>query len=445
MDYPKYFKYFCIFTLFILIVYAVITRPYSYALRSLHISLVELYTRRDPFSTNTSLVNGTNSVVNNDLPLVTSEFHTRRSVYHPQLPIHIFTQNLSLIGNNSKLILLGNGFFGDRTWEGAGSGGKTSAQRMTSLYCPFLSDRCDITHDFSRFLQADAVVYHLRDGIDMNRAKEKRLPNQRFVFALWESPAHTPNLQSYRQFFNWTMSYRFESHVITSYYSGNAYVHTSSDYYRAMLNENSTRKLNLKTRLPDHRPSDEVLQKKKLGTAAALISNCGGSSKRLEFIRGLQRYIDVKIYGRCGESCPPNINCRQFIAQNYYFILSFENSLCTDYTTEKFFAALEHPVIPVVFGRTNYSAFIPSSGFIDAKQFSTMSVLAKLLNDTRNDKEKYLSYFAWKKDYVWGLGAFFTPFCDLCLRLHLDSKTNVIDDIHKWWFDGTCESATIPK
>ncbi|CAF4012254.1 unnamed protein product, partial [Rotaria sp. Silwood1] len=46
----------------------------------------------------------------------------------------------------------------------------------------------------------------------------------------------------------------------------------------------------------------------------------------------LKRYIDVRIYGRCGEGCPGNIHCRKFIAENYYFILSFENSLCLDYT-----------------------------------------------------------------------------------------------------------------
>ncbi|UJR21917.1 hypothetical protein I4U23_024987 [Adineta vaga] len=444
MEYFKYFKFFCIFTLIILILYIVLTKPYSYSLPSLHLPFIELYVRNYLDPTNITLNNVTNDTIDT-VSSIGNEFQIGQSIYYPQLPIHMFTQNLSLNGNHSKLILLGNGFFGDRTWEGIATDGKTSTQRMTSLYCPFLSNRCDITSDSNRFSQADAVVYHLRDGIDMNRAKEKRLPKQRFVFALWESPPHTPNLQSYRQFFNWTMSYRFQSHIVTSYYSGNAYIHTSSAYYRLMLNENSTRKLNLKTRSSDYRPSDEVLQKKKLGIAAALISNCGGTSKRLEFIRELKRYIDVKIYGRCGQSCPPNVNCRQFIAENYYFIFSFENSLCSEYTTEKFFAALEYPVVPVVLGRTNYSAFIPSSGFIDTKQYSTMSSLAKYLNDTRNDKEKYLSYFAWKKDYVWGLGTFFTPFCDLCLRLHLDSEVNIIDDIHKWWFDETCESAILPK
>ncbi len=55
-----------------------------------------------------------------------------------------------------------------------------------------------------------------------------------------------------------------------------------------------------------------------------------------------------------------------------------------------------------------------------------------------NNKEKYLSYFYWKQDYVWGLTQLLTPFCDLCLRLHLDSTPNVIDDINAWWIDNAC-------
>ena len=205
---------------------------------------------------------------------------------------------------------------------------------MTSLQCPFLSNYCNITTDYNRFSNADAVVYHMRDGFDKNLVEQKRQSNQRFVFTLWESPPHTPDLKPYRNFFNWTMTYRWKSHVVTSYYSGNAYIHTSSDFYRLMLRENSTKKLNLIVNKCDHRPSDEILQKKKLGIAAALISNCGGTSDRLRLIKELGRYISVKTYGRCGEGCPPNINCRKFIAENYYFILSFENSLCTEYTSE---------------------------------------------------------------------------------------------------------------
>ncbi|CAF4028024.1 unnamed protein product [Rotaria sordida] len=378
------------------------------------------------------------------LSSITNQFETRFYDYYPHLPIHIFTQNLSLIRNTSKLILLENGLYGDPNWR-INALNQSSTEKMTELYCPFLSNHCDITTDYNRFSEADAIVFHLRDDFDQNRAKKNRHPKQRFVSALWESPPHTPNLQSYDQFFNWTMTYRFDSHIITPYYSENAYIHKSSPFYQLMLNENSTRKLNWKIRKVDYRPSDEILQKKKLGTVAALISNCHVPSQRLPFIQELKRYIDVKVYGRCGELCPSNKNCREFIAENYYFLLSFENSFCLDYTSEKFFATLEYPIVPVVFGQTNYSYFIPSSGYIDATQFSTMSSFARYLNETRCDKEKYLSYFSWKKDYVWGLGHFSTPFCDLCLRLHLDSKPNIIDNIHKWWFDGSCGKVHMPS
>lgn len=113
------------------------------------------------------------------------------------------------------------------------------------------------------------------------------------------------------------------------------------------------------------------------------------------------------------------------------------------FLAEKFFSSLEHPIVPVVLGRSNYSYFIPSSGYIDVNQFSTMKSLAEYLNKTRYDKEKYLSYFTWKKDYVWGLHNFFTPFCDLCLRLHLDSKPNIIHDMQKWWSHDACQGAHV--
>ena len=72
-----------------------------------------------------------------------------------------------------------------------------------------------------------------------------------------------------------------------------------------------------------------------------------------------------------------------------------------------------------------------------------MISLAKYLNQTRYDKEKYLSYFSWKRDYAWGIGELYIPFCQLCSRLHLDSEPSVIDDIHKWWFD-VCQKAELP-
>ncbi len=67
---------------------------------------------------------------------------------------------------------------------------------------------------------------------------------------------------------------------------------------------------------------------------------CGEATKqRLLIINELQKYIDVTIYGKCGQSCPnlilnQTIDCREYIAEHYYFLLSFENSYCQDYASK---------------------------------------------------------------------------------------------------------------
>ena len=54
--------------------------------------------------------------------------------------------------------------------------------------------------------------------------------------------------------------------------------------------------------------------------------------------------------------------------QNYKYYLSFENSVCDDYITEKFFNILKYDVIPITFSGTNFSA-------IGAPPHSSINVL----------------------------------------------------------------------
>ena len=68
----------------------------------------------------------------------------------------------------------------------------------------------------------------------------------------------------------------------------------------------------------------------------------------------MQKYMNVDLFGRCGRKCPEKFrndstgNCKQIIATEYKFYLAFENSICKDYVTEKFFAILKYNIIPVV-------------------------------------------------------------------------------------------------
>lgn len=74
--------------------------------------------------------------------------------------------------------------------------------------------------------------------------------------------------------------------------------------------------------------------------AAWFVSNCFSHSKRDEMVQKLKKYVDVDIYGDCGtKKCPrtDEEECRKMAATKYKFYLSFENSLCLDYVTEKYF------------------------------------------------------------------------------------------------------------
>jgi hypothetical protein len=85
-------------------------------------------------SVNITINNQTNISTLELLPSI-KQFESRISDYYPRLPIHIHTQNISLIGNTSKLILLGNGFFGERDWGIASS--KRSSTEISNYIFPY--------------------------------------------------------------------------------------------------------------------------------------------------------------------------------------------------------------------------------------------------------------------------------------------------------------------
>jgi hypothetical protein len=110
------------------------------------------------------------------------------------------------------------------------------------------------------------------------------------------------------------------------------------------------------------------------------------------------------------------------------------------FLAEKLFTTLTLPIIPVVFGQIDYTRYIPQSAFIDVRQFSSILDLANRLIQIRNNLTLYREYFQWKNEFHWGgFTHFMTPFCDLCLRLHLDTTPNIIENIHRWWFEKTCQ------
>jgi alpha-1,3-fucosyltransferase len=113
-------------------------------------------------------------------------------------------------------------------------------------------------------------------------------------------------------------------------------------------------------------------------------------------------------------------HCNKVIESTYKFYLSFENSFCKDYVTEKFFKILDLYMIPIVYGGADYTQHAPSHSYINARKFKPKE-LAAYLKILDADDALYNEYFWWKDHYR---VEFITEntsrhgFCSLCQKLH---------------------------
>ncbi|KAH7944620.1 hypothetical protein HPB52_022205 [Rhipicephalus sanguineus] len=168
------------------------------------------------------------------------------------------------------------------------------------------------------------------------------------------------DLNPVRDIFNWTMTYRSDSDVYVPY--GRTVDHGTKP---------AATKRDMK-----------ALWKTKSRTAVWLISDCLSYSGRKNFSRELQQYMDVDVYGKCGPRDFPKTGVNasyEHFERNYHFILTFEDSICAEYVTEKLFTALKYDIVPVVFGGANYSRIAPRHFYIDAFAFESFEKLAEYL------------------------------------------------------------------
>lgn len=194
--------------------------------------------------------------------------------------------------------------------------------------------------------------------------------------------------------------------------------------------------------------------KGKTKQVAWFVSNCNAKNNRLELARTLQNYIGVDIYGYCGNlTCPRHTqaDCLQVLKENYKFYLSFENSNCKDYVTEKFFeTALSNNVIPIVMGGSpdDYHKIAPEGSFIHVDEFESIEHLAKYLKLLDEDDELYNTYFKWI-----GTGEIINHYywCRVCAMLHVPNKDRQFTSLSNvsfrdWWQgDNVCNKANWKK
>ncbi|KAL1420688.1 hypothetical protein MTO96_004432 [Rhipicephalus appendiculatus] len=328
------------------------------------------------------------------------------------------SRNKSNITKPMPRILLWTSYF--RSWYE-----ELNDTRIGDVPVANCTSKCTVTNDPCLAEDSDAVVFHVYD-MEIDNLPPKRLDWQKWVFYLMEAPPHT-NFMDFKYtyyMFNWTMTYRRDSDIHIPY--GRV----------APRDTNFT-----------HSKRDlQALWKSKNKTAVWMVSNCFTDGGREDFVAELRKYVDVDVYGECGDyECPKSRGdaCYVDFESTYFYALAFENSICVDYVTEKLFNALRHYIVPVVFGGANYSDIAPPHSYIDALSFESPKRLAEYLKNLSHNYTEYAAYFNWKDSQrvvMWDEGL-----CELCTKLHNRAefqRTSTYDDIGSWWFGsgGQCRS-----
>lgn len=291
-----------------------------------------------------------------------------------------------------KSIAFGTPYFG-RQWP---------SQFTDVRYCTG-AKKCTVTSDIDA---ADAVVFY---HVDMYpwiwTTSMRRNPNrhkQIWVYFGLEPETREDRLASFLDgYFNWTLTYRTDSDVVIPYYKAT----------RRTLPLGNGRVINY--------------AKGKSRMAFMLTGHCEVYSRRLDYVKELQTYIQADVIsgsGRCGKDLCPRWKCDD-TKLGYKFYLAFENSLCKDYITEKFWKnALIHGALPVVMGanKGDYIKVAPPGSFIHVDDFKSPKELATYLKMLNSNDDLYNKYFEWKINYT--ITKTGESLCGLCDALHNETK-----------------------
>ncbi|XP_076113590.1 4-galactosyl-N-acetylglucosaminide 3-alpha-L-fucosyltransferase FUT5-like [Mytilus galloprovincialis] len=281
---------------------------------------------------------------------------------------------------------------------------------------------CDISFDKSLINKSDVLLFH---QADLKTYPPFRTENQMWIYMTLESPVHMRKInrnQPWNDAFNWTMSYRKDSDIFTPY-------------------------AKLSKRLTPLKKNYTDIFKKKSKDVAWIVSNCLAHSKRMRYVQMMKKYINVDIFGNCGKLCTrTGDNCMKELSRHYKFYLSFENSLCEDYVTEKAFKLYKDDfnIVPVIRGAPNIKDILPNDTFISTSDFNSTKVLALYLRDVALNKTKYLSYLQAKDRYttysILDSHVIEEGACALCKLLNSDNKRKGTVNVTQWALKKKCFS-----
>ncbi|MEM8962532.1 MAG: glycosyltransferase family 10 [Acidobacteriota bacterium] len=122
---------------------------------------------------------------------------------------------------------------------------------------------------------------------------------------------------------------------------------------------------------------------------------------RNRYVFDLMRHIKVDSCGRLLKTCDrevgPGFEGRVALMARYKFTLAMENSISSDYVTDKFYDPLTVGSVPVYRGSADVRELAPAPDcYIDAADFESPAALAAHLRHLATDDEAYAALHAWR-------------------------------------------------
>jgi len=192
----------------------------------------------------------------------------------------------------------------------------------------FISGQCPVDACSISTNPNDSTSSHMRLMLSVSSlfqpSSRVKPPGQIWVMYLLESPLSLPKFHHVDNLINWTATYRWDSTIVTPYAKFVSFPRTTS---RSASTEYADA------------PAAKNYAAGKTKMVAWFVSNCYSKNERGSYVEELSRHVPVDVFGVCGKpTCPrSDQRCWQRLKRQYKFYLSFENSNCDYYITEKFF------------------------------------------------------------------------------------------------------------
>nr|QOE74989.1 alpha-(1,3)fucosyltransferase [Elephant endotheliotropic herpesvirus 1A] len=253
---------------------------------------------------------------------------------------------------------------------------------------------CHITADKSVYKTAQGVVFHHRDVCNnpYNLPTFTRPQSQKWIWINFESPSNSPKKIDLGHLFNITVTYRQDSDITVPYGS--------------LIIKNTT-------------TTSRIPQKDKL--ICWVVSNWNPDYVRSQYYMELQKYVHVHVYGNAVGNHISNPDLIPLLG-SCKFYLAFENSIHTDYISEKIYRSLLARTVPIVLGpsRQNYENYIPPHAFIHVNDYDSPRDLVKYLHILDTNNTMYNTYFQWANSHE----AYITPLWEtgMCLSCNYLKK-----------------------